>query len=81
MILISFFLPVPPTTAVTFKMPSWSISKVTSIFDSPAGAGGISVEFTQQLVVLGHLVFTLEHLKQNGGLRMFRTLLYARMES
>jgi len=34
-------LPVPLSTAETFKIPLASISKVTSIYGTPLGAGGI----------------------------------------
>jgi len=38
---ILFYFPVPLSTAETFKIPLASISKVTSIYGTPLGAGGI----------------------------------------
>ena len=38
---ILFYLPQPLSVAVTFKIPFASISKVTSIYGVPFGAGGI----------------------------------------
>lgn len=43
MIVIDSDLPVPLSDAPTFMMPFASISKVTSIWGTPRGAGGIEL--------------------------------------
>jgi hypothetical protein len=51
---ILFFFDVPLSIAVTFKIPFSSISKDTSIYGTPLGAGGIPsrLNFPRQLLSL-----------------------------
>ena len=44
MIVMFVLLPVPKSFAVTFTIPLASTSKVTSIWGTPLGAGGISID-------------------------------------
>ena len=63
-------LPVPRSLAETFMMPLASMSKVTSTWGTPRGAGGMpdEMEDADRLVVPGHLPLALEHLDLDGGL-------------
>ena len=56
--------------AETLRIPFASMSKVTSIWGTPRGAGGDvgQVEASEELVVLGSLALALEHVHGDRGL-------------
>ncbi len=51
-IVIACCFPVPLSSAVTFKMPLASMSKVTSICGTPRGAGGMFIRWNRPSEVL-----------------------------
>ena len=54
---ILFYLPVPLSTADTFKIPLASISKVTSIYGTPLAAGGIPSRLNLPRIWLSFVIF------------------------
>jgi len=67
---IDWVAPVAWSFAETCTMPLASMSKVTSIWGMPRGAGGNAdeLELTERLVVGRHLTLTLEYVNLDEGL-------------
>ena len=63
-------LPVPRSLAETWTMPLASMSKVTSIWGMPRGAGGMPTSSNRPSVLLsaGHLPLALEHVDGHRSL-------------
>ena len=65
-----YSLPVALSLEDTCTIPLASISKVTSIWGTPLGAGGDSlhIELAEHLVISNHFSLALEHSNRHGGL-------------